>query len=423
MKKFINQNEGRFFEFRKLLAAETFNTLSSSIVFTATPLIAVTQLNATPFEMGLLAAAGTVGPLLFGLSAGALADRLHRGRTLFLCGVARLMLVAVLPLAFYTDRVSMTLLCSVSFGLSVIKLIFDSIVVAAIPTIVKRERLAKANGWLEAANSTAYALGPALAGWLVQSISAASLYLINMLMYLISTFALKSLRLPEVRGNIEQKRSHFSDVANGIRILWNNEIQRAIAMAAGLFNLFHTAFFTVFILFALKELEFGAGTFGLVMSVVGLSGLLGALCAPKLIDVFGVRTTLVGSLLIIGPLGLPITLAEGIPFFYRLAIVAACLALWDFMIVLHVVVEQTLRQAMVRNEHLSRITATTRFISWGADPVGAMLGGALAGSAVGSQGTLLICLLGLTVSGAVLLASRGIRKLTDDSLASLSGQS
>jgi predicted MFS family arabinose efflux permease len=399
--------------FARILSSETLNTTSSSILLISTPLIAITTLNADSIEVGYLAAAGTAAPLLFGLSAGAIADRFDRGKVLFWCGVVRLLLVATLLFIFFVDGVSVVFLCFVSFGLSVVKLLFDSVMAAVIPTIVRRDGLAKANSWYEAINSTAYTLGPAIAGWLLQSVSVAAVYAINSVLYLASTVFLKGIALPYVPHSTSENRSHIADIADGVEILWKNEIQRTIALAAGLFNLFHTAFFTVFTIFALKELDFSAASFGTVVSLVGLAGLFGALCAPKLIEVLGARMALVGSLLIIGPLGIPIIFSENLPFLHRAALIAGCLAAWDFMIVVHVIVEQTIRQVLVNNAHLSRITATTRFVSWGVDPIGALLGGLAASSAIGSRGTLLICLLGFAASGAYLLTSRGIRSLND----------
>ncbi|MFP3567495.1 MFS transporter [Paraburkholderia sp. SIMBA_030] len=260
-------------------------------------------------------------------------------------------------------------------------------------------------------NSTAAALGPAIAGGLVQAVSAASVFVLTAALYLCSTISLKGASCPPVLPAANVGQSHFADIGVGVRLLWKNEIQRFIAIAAGAFNLFHTAFFTVFTFFALKQLEFSAAMFGTMVSVVGVFGLLGALCAPKLVEALGPRTTLVGSLLIIGPLGVPILLAEQLPFPYRAAVIAASIAAWDFAIVVHVIVEQTLRQTMIENRHLSRVTATVRFVSWGADPIGALLGGLAASSVLGARGTLLLCLIGFTASGALLLLSRGIRGL------------
>ena len=317
---------------------------------------------------------------------------------------------------FYFERASIALLCAVGFGLSVVKLLFDSVTAAVIPTIVQRGDLTKANSWYEALNSTAFTFGPAMAGWLLQAISVTALYTINAALYLTSTMFLKGISLPATPKGLVKDQSHLADIADGLRLLWKNEVQRTIAIAAGFFNLFHTAFFTVFTIYALKDLDFTAASFGTVVSVVGAAGLLGALCAPKLVTFFGVRTALIGSLLVIGPLGIPILFSAELPFVQRAALVAACLAAWDFMIVVHVIVEQTVRQTMVSNRHLSRITATTRFVSWGADPIGAILGGLAASSAIGTRGALLACLIGFAASGAFLLTSKRIRTLNDDDM-------
>jgi predicted MFS family arabinose efflux permease len=295
-------------------------------------------------------------------------------------------------------------------------LLFDSVTAAAIPSIVPKSRLAKANSWYEAWNSTAYTAGPAIAGYLLHTFSAVAVFAVNAALYLASTLLLKRIHLPRVSDTTTAAQSHFADIADGIRLLWKNKVQRTIALAAGLFNLFHTAFFTVFTLYAIKTLDFTAASYGTVISVVGAAGLAGALFAPLLIRAVGPRIALIGSLLVIAPLGIPMLLVEPLPFLYRATIIAACLAAWDFMIVVHVIVEQTLRQVMVDNLHLSRMTATTRFISWGADPIGALLGGLAATSQLGVHGTLCVCLAGFLGSAAMLLISRSTRTLKNNCL-------
>jgi MFS family permease len=403
--------------FANLLASEVLNTTSTSIVLVATPLIAITALDANAMQVGLLAAAGTAAPLLFGLSAGAIADRLDRRKVMLLCGFARLALLAALPFLFYFGLANIAILCLVSFGISVVKLFFDSVVIAVIPTIVPKCSLTKANSWYEAANSTAYTLGPALAGWILQTLSATAVYAANSILYLASTLLIRKTAFPHMPNGANSSRSHFSDIADGVKLLWRNEIQRTVALAAGLFNMFHTGFFTVFTLYALKELKFSAASFGTIVSMVGMAGLFGAIFAPRLINVLGVRTALVGTLLVIGPLGVPILFAAHLPFVPRAALIAGCLAAWDFFIVVHVIIEQTLRQVMVRNDQLSRITATTRFVSWGADPIGAVIGGLAASSMLGNRGTLFVCLIGFVISGAALLMSKAVRQLNADDLA------
>jgi MFS family permease len=247
--------------------------------------------------------------------------------------VWRLLLIAVLPLAFHLNVATVPLLCMVGFGLSAAKLIFDSVIAAAIPNIVQREDLPKANGWIEAANSSAYAIGPAIAGWLTQAASPGVVYLVSFALYLASTLVLRSVSLPQVERTVCESRSHLLDIAEGVRVLWQNEVQRTIAASAALFNLFHSAFFTVFAIYLLKDLSLNASTFGTLMSSVAFVGLFGALCGPKVVAKLGARSTLVGSLLLIGPLGVPIIWTEAMSSPYRVLVIGTCLAVWDFMIV------------------------------------------------------------------------------------------
>jgi MFS family permease len=406
-----DHSKSEFKPFFRLATSEALNTGSSSTLFIAMPLIGITALDATSMEVGFVTAAGTAAPLVFGLSAGAMADRQDRCALLFWCGVARLLLVATLPLLLAFDLMSIALLCAVNFGLSIVKLLFDSVVSAVIPTVVRRDEVAKANSWFEALNSTAYALGPAIAGWLLQAASAVSVFALNALLYLASSVCLRGVSLPPMP---KPRYSHIADIAYGVRLLWRNEIQRTVAFSTGAFNAFYAAFFTVFTFYALKHLDFDAASLGTVVSLVGLTGLAGALCIPGMLRMFGASTLMVGSFLLIGPLGIPITFAHHLEFPHRAVLIGACLAAWEFMIVVHMILEQTMRQVMVENRHLSRMAATTRFVSWGADPIGALLGGLAASSTLGCRGTLLICLLGFVVSGAVLLTSKGIRALKNE---------
>jgi hypothetical protein len=59
------------YDFRQLLVACTVSQVGSQISLLALPLVAVLALHASNFEVGVLAACGTVASLLVGLSAGA----------------------------------------------------------------------------------------------------------------------------------------------------------------------------------------------------------------------------------------------------------------------------------------------------------------------------------------------------------------
>ncbi|HEY8745384.1 MAG TPA: MFS transporter, partial [Chloroflexota bacterium] len=65
-------------EFRKLWLGNLVSGIGSSVTRLALPLAAALSLGASPIDLGLLTAAGSMPNLLFGLPAGVIVDRLPR---------------------------------------------------------------------------------------------------------------------------------------------------------------------------------------------------------------------------------------------------------------------------------------------------------------------------------------------------------
>ena len=86
-------------------------------------------------------------------------------------------------------------------------------------------------------------------------------------------------------------------------------------------------------------------------------------------------------------------------------VVAPALALAGFGIALFNVNQLTLRQRVTPTRLLTRMNATVRFVIWGMIPVGAFLGGLLAG-AVGTRRTLVIAGVGSLFATLPLFFSR-----------------
>src|SRR5512141_811369 len=85
-------------EYLKFWAGQTISVFGSAITGLALPLTAVSILNATPGQMGLLGAAATLPFLLVGLFAGVWVDRSRRRPILLSADVARALLVGSIPL-------------------------------------------------------------------------------------------------------------------------------------------------------------------------------------------------------------------------------------------------------------------------------------------------------------------------------------
>jgi len=175
---------------------------------------------------------------------------------------------------------------------------------------------------------------------------------------------------------------------------------RAIAATTATANLFSGIAAAVEIVFLVREVHASPGQIGLIFSVGGVGGVLGALAAGRIADRFGgARATIIGIALNAGALMIPLTTPGiGLLFF------AAGLFVVGFAVVIYNVNQVSFRQRLCPDRLLGRMNATMRFVVWGVLPIGALVGG-IFGTAFGLRPTLWIGVLGEALSGLWLVFS------------------
>ena len=134
--------------FRWLLASSWTSNLGDGIALAAGPQL-VASLTADAFLVALAATVQWLPPLLFGLVAGALTDRLDRRLIVLTVDVARAGVLAVLTAAVATDRVSIVAVLAALFVLSTAEVFADNSSQTLLPMLVAREDLAVANSRLQ----------------------------------------------------------------------------------------------------------------------------------------------------------------------------------------------------------------------------------------------------------------------------------
>src|SRR5215472_4641926 len=93
-------------DFLKLWGGQAISHLGSSITDVALPLAAIKVLDATPLQLGFLSGAGAAVVLVFGLFAGAWADRLRRRPILICADLGRAVVLGIIPLAAMLHRLT-----------------------------------------------------------------------------------------------------------------------------------------------------------------------------------------------------------------------------------------------------------------------------------------------------------------------------
>src|SRR4051812_23922198 len=93
-------------DFVKLWTGQTISELGSRITREGLPIIALRMLNATPAQMGLMAALNGLAALVFSLPVGVWIDRVRRKPVLIGADVGRALLLLAVPFAAWYGSLS-----------------------------------------------------------------------------------------------------------------------------------------------------------------------------------------------------------------------------------------------------------------------------------------------------------------------------
>jgi MFS family permease len=390
--------------FAWLWMGQTISHFGSWITSNGLALTAVLALHATTFQMGLLAALGSVPAILFGLLAGVWIDRLPRKRLLILADLGRALLLLSIPLAALFGILHIELLYVVIVLVGTLTVLFEIAHKSFLPALIEREQLAEGNSKLEASSALAEIAGPSLSGLLIQAISAPFAIIFDALSFLFSAFCIGMIRVQEPAVlPMERPQSMWRDMWEGLQVLWRDGRLRALAISAGMRNFFGGAFATLYTIYVVRDLGVTPLVYGILVTMGGVGALLGAFVAPRAARRFGLGKLLITSLLIDGGMALCTPLAAG-PLLIVIVLLIVSQLVGDCGAVLHSVNEVSLRQTIVPERFLGRVNASMHFIGTALGPLGAILA-SVCSELVGVRPTLFVGAVGILCSFVWLLFS------------------
>lgn len=399
----------RMRDFRLLLAGAAAGQVGAQVTLVALPLVAVLVLKAPAFEVGLLTAAETAAFLLIGLPAGAWVDRMRKLPLMIRADVVRAAAMASVPLAAVADVLTMAQLYVVALVTGAATVFFDVAHQSYLPQLLPKEQLMAGNGALETVRSSAHVAGPGLGGGLVQLVGAHLAIVADAIGYAVSALFLMAMkRPPEPRPEPVPGASLRSDIAEGLRFVLGHPLLRVIAATTGLGNFFTAMLMATQTVFLVRVLGLEPASVGLMLSASAAGGLLGALTAGALAGRLGQARIIWLSALATGPFALLWPLSgHGA----AAALFAAGSGVVSFGAVVYNVAQVSFRQTLCPPRLLGRMNATLRFLVWGTLPLGAVVGGAVAGS-FGARAALWVCALGFLLVPIPLLCSP-LRRMRD----------
>jgi predicted MFS family arabinose efflux permease len=260
--------------FRWLITSSWSTNLGDGIALAAGPLL-VASLTEDAFLVSLAATVQWLPPLLFGLFAGALTDRLDRRLIVVTVDLARAGVLTVLTLAILTDQVPIAVALGALFVHGTAEVFADSSSQTLLPMLVHRDDLAIANSRLFAGFITVNQLaGPPL-GAALFAVGAAWAFGTQAAVVALGALLVMQISLPP-HGRDPARSTHLRhDIAEGFRWVRHHAAVRTLVLTIFIFNITYGAAWSVLVLYATVRLGLGEVGFGLVTTVGAVGGLAG----------------------------------------------------------------------------------------------------------------------------------------------------
>lgn len=372
-----------------------------------------------PLWIAILPAALRVPWVLFALPSGILADRMDRRRLIVFCDLARTLaygaaggaMVLSLPLAEPTiDGIGNSALywslLSLGFIIGCAEVARDNAAQSMLPSIVSADSLERANGILGSVETVGNSMaGPSLGAFIV------ALFVPLPFLTIAVALLLAALLTASLKGNFkpakQKKQSWRTELSEGFRFVVVHPMLRVLVLITGFWNFFAEMSVIALVLHIQENLSAGATTYGLILAVGAIGGVVGGIAVAPLMKLFPTGVLAQWMNLASAPMFLlialapgPITVAVAMFFFYLSGIV------WNTISISY-------RQRVVPDQIRGRVNSVYRLFAWGMMPLGLVASGAIVSMAEGPLGraTALTMPFLIAATGVFILAAFSWRPL------------
>jgi MFS family permease len=382
----------------KFWVGQSISVFGSQFSPLAIQYIAVKILDVTNFQLGVLGFLNTVPFLVLGLFVGVWLDRHRKRRTLLFADLGRSLILFAIPITYAVYSltansfflINVNLLYLVTLLAGVLTVFFEIGYQAYVPALVGRQKIAEANSKLEATRSLSQAAGPFAAGGVIALVAAPLAVLGDTLGYLASWVSLLLIRKPEP-AQTGPRKSTWSDIMEGLSVVFKDSRLRAITFTTATSNLFNSAFGIVLFKFLLVDLGMSALLVGLVFGIGSLGGVVGAVFAMRVAKRLGVGMTIIAGSIIFSVLSTMFYFATPANGIY----LSVAILFFSFIgVLIYNIAQVSYRQSLVPANIQGRMNASIRTLVWGIIPIGSLLGGIVAQSIGVRDTVVLMALLG-----------------------------
>ncbi|MFC5012932.1 MFS transporter [Nocardioides plantarum] len=386
--------------YRRFLAARTLAMTGNALTMVALPVL-VYRLTGSAALTASVAAVETAPYLLLGLPAGALVDRWNRRRVLVVTGALSGLAMLTVPLADALGALTFAQVLVVAAVVSSLFVFADAASFGVVPQMVGRHRVASATSTLVTVGTAIGLVGPLVSGVLVTVTSPALVLGVDGVGYLAAAALTGRLRWDgsESAAAATSSRRLGAEVADGLRYIWAMPVVRWLTILGAGNSLAGGAVSGLLVVIGVEQLGLppDSPALGWLFAAGAVGTFAASLSLPRVQARVGVglitTTGYAVALTVVVALSLTTSLLFALPLLAVLSFATTSL-----------IVNGIVARQVVTPDHLqSRVNTTARLIAWGGSPLGAALGGVVAGAA-GTEWALRVASLGLAASlfGAVL---------------------
>ena len=242
------------------------------------------HITSSPLQLGLASAVRGIPLLLFGVLAGALADRSGRKTQLIVGQVTNAVLNFILATLVVTNRVQPWHVYVTGFFAGTVQAFQNPARQTLVSDVAGPRHLINALALNSMAVNSSRAVGPALAGLLIATVGVHGSYYVQAIMYLLATIWTFQMRIPE-RGHESVRVASeplFQSIKAGFAyVSTNRNIRTQLILALGPLTL-GMPFTNMMPIFARDVLHGGAQLQGFLLSAFGIGSLLGALVVASI---------------------------------------------------------------------------------------------------------------------------------------------
>jgi hypothetical protein len=359
--------------FRTFVLARAICWAGNAVTVVALPLL-VYQRSGSALLSGVTFAVESLPYLLFGLFAGAVADRIDRKTILLAAQTLSAAALASIPIVGAVGTVSIPHAIAMAFMVSTLFVFYDAASFGVVPALVGREKIADATGTLVSVGTVIGIAGPLLGGVAATALTPTGAIAIDAGCYLTAAAVTATIPIPANAGALVGGQRLRRQISEGLQYIWTQPAVRALTLVGIGVSLANGVVVGLMVVVGVERLGLGDGDprLGALYAATALGAFLVSLISAKI-----QRTVVTGKITLIG-----ITVSAGAMIIWAqttwLAISLLVLVVYQAANTMIIINGIVVRQSITPDELQSRVNTTARMIAMGGTPFGAALGGALA---------------------------------------------